>query len=387
MNKKLDEKVLKVIRQDLITYHSRELLAGLFDLDVRRELVAIIMKEHKNLVERDEEIARMIVNETVGTGVIENFLKDPEVTDIGWNGEFLVVEAISERKVYSAEELGIKDIEEYITKIVMKFANAVGKLFNPNNPILDSSYLNMRINAVHPAVATRGTTMAIRVLKPYLALNERNFDGFAPPEVLDFLKGAMRERSNVVISGETGCGKTELHKLLFSFVNPHDRICLIEDIYEMHLKELYPDLDVYAWLINKNVPINDLIKSGLRNNPNWLIVSETRGCEAYEMLQAVLTGHSIVTSVHAAGAQAITRRFTNMCLMNEKNLNEEMITNDILEYFSYGVHLKKVEHHGRIFRYLEEIVAFSPTGTESLFKQHFKEGELIVDYQRLHQLA
>lgn len=151
---------------------------------------------------------------------------------------------------------------------------------------------------------------------------------------------------------------------------------MIEDVQETHAKELFPDKDIYAWITTPKKTISDLVKACLRNNPRWIIVSETRGAEAYEMLQAILSGHHVITTLHAINARAIPRRFVNMCASGY-NINETAVEEDINRYFDFGVHIKKVVINGKVIRYLNEIVEFSDTGTTTVFKQKLINGEFI----------
>ena len=113
---------------------------------------------------------------------------------------------------------------------------------------------------------------------------------------------------------------------------------MIEDVQETHAKELFPDKDIFSWITTPKKAISDLVKASLRNNPRWIIVSETRGSEAYEILQAVLSGHYVVTTLHAVNARAIPRRFVNMCASGFK-INENAVEEDINRYFDFGVHI------------------------------------------------
>ncbi|EMF0203583.1 Flp pilus assembly complex ATPase component TadA, partial [Enterococcus hirae] len=150
----------------------------------------------------------------------------------------------------------------------------------------------------------------------------------------------------------------------------------IEDVQESHIKVLFPEKDIYSWIITPKESISDLVKACLRNNPKWILVSETRGSEAYEMLQAVLSGHFVVTTLHAVSAKAIPRRFVNMCA-SKFSINEDIVSEDIYRYFDFGVHIKKTIIDGKVIRYLNEIVEFTPDGANTLFKQTIVEGNFV----------
>lgn len=212
--------------------------------------------------------------------------------------------------------------------------------------------------------------MALRVSRPKLALTNENFSDFAPMYMYDFFKAAIQARSNIIIAGEVGTGKTEFQKLLLSHVPFEQKIVVIEDVQESHVKTMFEDKDIHSWLTGAKASISDLIKAGLRNNPAWISVAETRGEEAYEMLQAVLSGHNIVTTLHAVNARAIPSRFVNMAKMGY-TVDEKSLLQDIYSYFNFGVHIKKTKINGQVIRYLSELVEFRPDQTAiTLFKQN-----------------
>ena len=372
----VDKKFVSRIQDELMINHSKDMIESLDNPEIRNKLKEIIRKEYRQL--KTEEELEYVLSEIVGTGFIERLLKQPDVTDIGWNGSFLVVETPYSRIEFSKKDIGMDDVDEYINRLVAKYANAVGKAFNDTHPILDAAYNNVRLNAMHKTRSPDGTTISLRVVRESLALTEDNFDFcFAPMFVLDFLKAIMRAGCNLVISGITGTGKTEIQKLAFSYVNPNEKIITIEDVREMHLKKLYPKKDILSWVTTAETTIADEVKASLRNNPRWVVVSETRGSEAYEMYQGLITGQNIVTTLHAESASKIPRRFVSMC-MGAYNVDEKMLTTDILSSFNFGFHIKRVNYNGVTLRFLEEIIEFNVNGNTTLFKQTFEHGKFYV---------
>ncbi|KYD11478.1 hypothetical protein B4102_2206 [Heyndrickxia sporothermodurans] len=374
---KISEDILKDIINDLKIINPELMLEAFTDPIARQALKKVMQKDlpkRHNIILRTEEYIDYALSEIVGLGVIEEIIKDPSVTDISYNGTELIVNTNSEKYVYD-EEIS----ENYIIKLIQKFANAVGKEFTPKNPILDASLNNLRINAVHKSLSPFGTTMALRSSKAEAVLNEGNFKNFAPEYMLDFFEAAIKSRSNIIISGETGTGKTELQKFLVKDIPFDEKIINMEDTLDSYLKELYPNKDIHSWLTSPSISFTDLIKAGLRNNPIWMLVSETRGKEAYEMLQAVLSGHKIITTLHAVDARAIPKRFINMMKVGY-TIDEESVLSDIYNYFHFGVHIEKAEIKGKVVRYLSEIVEFRPDKTSvTVFKQ-IKEGDKITPF-------
>jgi pilus assembly protein CpaF len=362
--------VLKNIQDDLIRNHSDLIVQGLLNQEAREKLKPIVAKEHGHIVNSDQGLIDYIVQETVGTGVIEEIVKDENVTDIGFNGTNLIIETYEDKYEYQGKT---EITEDYIIRIVRKFANAVGKDFSPKEPILDAVFSNIRINAVHGKNSPYGTTMSMRITRPKLALNKDNFKSFAPEFMYDLFEKAVQIRSNIALAGETGTGKTETQKLLISFVKDEEKIIMIEDVLEAHVKEMFPQKDIYSWLITGDVTATDLLKAAFRNNPNWIMITEIRGEESYEMLQAVLSSHNIITSLHAINARAIPKRFKDMAKIGY-NVSDDNFIEDIRSYFDLGVHLKKKKYRGKTIRYLAEVVGFDPTGDVTIFEQRFIDG-------------
>lgn len=368
---------LKHVRKALIGSHANLVVQGMLDKDVRSKLKKIIEEDYDHVTKGNEVVVDYIISETIGTGVIEDILNNPDITDIGYNGSQLIVETNDEKFEY---DTNFDVTEDYIIRLINKFANTNNKEFTPKNPIFDGRFENVRINAVHSqnTAPESGTTMSLRVVRPKLVLGEHNFKGLAPMFMLDFFEAGARAQSNMVISGTTGTGKTELHKLISSYISFKDRILLIEDTPETFMKEMFYDKDVYSWLTTEELSVTDLIKAGLRNQPVWIMVTETRGQEAYEMIQAVLSGHSIITSLHAVDARAIPSRFVNMAKMGYE-FSEESLTEDILRYFNFGIHLERTEYKGHVVRYLQEVVEFTPDGINTIFKQRFLDGKYMFE--------
>ncbi|MGP9043220.1 CpaF/VirB11 family protein [Cytobacillus kochii] len=359
----ISDQVLDEIKKDLKENHSELFLDAFSDLEAREVLKEVLRSTHGTLLSNEERL-NYVIQETVGLGVIDDIInKNPLVTDISFNSTDLIVETPEEKYIYD------KSIsEDYIIKIIQKFAYAVGKELTPKNPILDASFGYLRLNAIHKVNATYGTTMSIRVSRPRLVLTEKNFENFAPKYMLDFFKAAIETKRNILISGEVGTGKTELSKLFTSFIRFNEKVCHAEDTKESHLKVLFPEKDILSTLTSTSVSYSDLIKAFLRNNPVWIIIAEVRDQAAYELIQAVLSGHSTISTLHTVNAEASPTRLVNMAKMGY-DIDEKALMDDIYRYFHLGVHVKKKKIHGKTVRYLSEVVEYLEGGkTLTIFK-------------------
>ncbi|EOT1235855.1 ATPase, T2SS/T4P/T4SS family [Listeria monocytogenes] len=373
---KLEAAIIDEIRTSLRTFYSEVYNEAFSDEAARSALVEIIKQEFPML---DPEQTDYAVQEIVGLGFIEGIMKDQDVTDIAFNGQDVIVERNNAPKErYHLPQLS-DEIEDDVIKKITKFANAVGKDFTNRSPILNASLRQLRINAVHRINSPYGATMALRSSKPVLALNQNNFSEFAPTDVLPLLQALVSIRSNIVIAGETGTGKTELQKLLMSFIDFEERIILIESVLENYAKELFPTKDIFSWLTDEATSTETLIKAALRSHPIWIIIAETLGQEAYEMMQAVLSGHHIITTLHAVNTAAIPERLLNMSKMGYK-VDEKSYLDNVYKYFQIGAHIKKRRINGKMVRYLSELVEYEEDHSiRILFKA--TETEKGFDYQ------
>lgn len=368
----VSENILDGIKKDLKENYPELYLDAFLNIEAREILKDVLRKKHQALLS-DNERLEYVIQEVVGLGVVDDILKkDSLVTDISYNATDLTIESPEDKYTY---EEGIE--EDYIIKMIQKFANAVGKEFTPKEPILDASFSNLRLNAVHKVNSPYGTTMSIRATKPRLALNRDNFKNFAPMYILDLFKAMVEVKSNIVITGEVGTGKTELQKLLVSFIPFEQKMVTIEDTLEGHYKTLFPDKDIMSWITSNSVSFTDLIKASLRNNPNWIIISEVRGKEAYEMIQSVLSGHSTISTAHTVNAKATPTRLVNMSKQGYQ-FDEQALREDIYRYFNFGVHIKKKRIKGKMVRYLSEIVEYLEGEKTSTVFEMKVEGDKLI---------
>lgn len=160
---------------------------------------------------------------------------------------------------------------------------------------------------------------------------------------------------------------TELQKALIGYIPQNKKITLMEDTMDSHIKAIYPQKDINSWCTagdkesENYVGFQKLIKSGLRNNPDWLMISEVRGEEALDLLSAALTGHSIMTTLHATGADNIPSRLSNMVSMNAESPDYDALQLDIVSVLNLGVHMEMVvdDDTGRIYRQIREIFEYT----------------------------
>lgn len=292
--------------------------------------------------------------------ILKKYFKDKNITDISFNGKEIYVQDNVKGRYKIKESVDASDVEKYIKQIT--YQN--NQQFNDEQPILDTEFPNLRINAVHKTLSPYGITASWRSSVPTLKIT--NYDSkVAPKSVFSLLEACIKSSCNVIISGKTGSGKTEMQKYLVGFIKYNEKIIIMEDTLDTHLKEIYPNKDILSWQINtkldKPILFNDLIKAGLRNNPDWIIISETRGSEAYSMLKSCLSGHHIITTIHSNNAKSNVERIIHMC-KEEYNLDQNLLGNMICDNFDIGIHLDHYIDELGVKRFVSEVVEYVSYG-------------------------
>lgn len=359
---------IKFIEDAIDQEYPQLAVEAMFNQAKRDELKACLLKDYKKLSGKDVDDA---LAELVGLGIFEELIKDELITDIGWNGTDLWIKTSQKKYLYNGEE-NIDD--KYIKKIIQRFANYAHQDFSDKNPILNAQLGNIRINAVHQSISPSGVTMSMRHARSKLVLTDENWPQFANPEVYKLFEDIFKIGANVVITGEVGTGKTELQKLLIGLIPDDYKIMMLEDTPETHIKEIYPEKDVYSWLIPESVSHTQMIKETMRNDPDYVILSEARDQAIYEIHQSVLTGHKIILTAHAQDAHAFPARMIGMSKQGF-NVDEKMLLQEIYEYYNIGIHVKKRVINHKTIRYLQEVVEYSKNGLKTLYRQRLVQSK------------
>lgn len=341
------------------------------NLPSQEEIEEAILQEEEEL-DRLAELDKKAEN-LLKTSILKDFLneeKSPNITDISFNGTNLYIQDNKKGRYKVIQPEDTPESQKFnslnIASLMTSIANVKGQQFTEAEPIMDTEMDGYRINAVHKHASPYGTTMAIRISRARLAITPENESILAPEPILIFLKLLMETNENLLISGITGSGKTELQKYLVGAIPDLHKISLMEDTMDSHIKELYPDKDINSWRTLtqesrlKKVGFPELIKAGLRNNPDRLMISEIRGgLEAYDLLVATLTGHSVLTTLHAYSAMHIPSRLRSM-IGQEYSLDPEILGDDIVNHLPYGVHMEMVVlESGEIIRRIREVVEYT----------------------------
>ena len=302
----------------------------------------------------------------------ESFLKDlltnPQVTDISYNGEdfFYVDNDFGRLKSdLSIEKTAAKDF-------IRQIANLSEKQFSFQSPVLDVSIGRYRINALHQSICRKNNEesicFSIRIASSSLKFEENDS---LSEELKELLQVLVDSNVSIVIGGLTGSGKTELQKYLISLMKENTRAIVIDNILELDQFKTKQCLDLNIWQVDEKreeASIENLVRNALRSNPDWLIVAESRGKEMLDVLNSSLTGHPIITTLHAFDINTMPNRMVRMVMMNEQKMSFKDVYNDISYHMRFYIYLKrKYLNDGYVSRYISSIAYLNTHGMETIY--------------------
>jgi len=306
--------------------------------DSAREEVLILIRSSVNseavplsFAER-EQLSREILDEIFGLGPLEPLLKDPTISDILVNRfDRVYVERSGKLEITG---LSFKD-NQHLMQIIDRIVSRIGRRVDESSPMVDARLQDgSRVNAIIPPLALDGACLSIRRFgrDPITARNMLENKTLTEP-MLELLSAVVKGRLNVIISGGTGAGKTTVLNVLSGYIPNSERIVTIEDAAELQLKQEHvvrletrpPNIEGKG-----AVRMRQLVINSLRMRPDRIVVGEVRGEEAFDMLQAMNTGHEgSLTTVHANSPRDALARIENMVSMANLNIPERAIRHQI----------------------------------------------------------
>jgi len=326
-----------------------------------KSLTERILKEEKtiplNFSER-EKLIQEIQDEVLGLGPLEPFMQDPTVSDVLVNGfNKVYIERLGKLEPTPAR---FKD-DAHLRKIIEKIVSAVGRRIDESQPMVDARLADgSRVNAIIPPLALKGSTLSIR----RFAVDPLEMDDLlrfktVSPEIAELLKGIVKARLNVLISGGTGTGKTTLLNVLSRFIPDTERIITIEDSAELQLKQEHVvSLETRPANIEGKgeVTQRDLVRNSLRMRPDRIIVGEVRGSEVLDMLQAMNTGHDgSLCTLHANSPRDALSRLETLIALNTSNLDALSARKYLSSALNVIVHLARLLDGSRKITSIQEL--------------------------------
>src|ERR1700686_1107780 len=355
----IHRKLIQKLNLDKLTDVNRE--------EVRREVSLILEgivhgeSAPMNLQER-ERLVQEVLDEVFGLGPLEPLLADPSVSDILVNTYKRVY--VERRGILEATNVQFRD-DAHLMTIIDRIVSAIGRRVDESSPMVDARLADgSRVNAIIPPLAVDGPTLSIRRFgrHPLRAENLIQNNSLTAP-MMELLRGCVKARLNILISGGTGAGKTTLLNVLSSNISDSERIVTIEDAAELQLHQEHvvrletrpPNIEGKGAVYQRQLMINSL-----RMRPDRIIVGEVRGEEALDMLQAMNTGHDgSLTTIHANSPHDAISRLETMVAMSDLHIPERAIRHQIASAIDVIVQVSRLSDGCRKVINIAEV-----TGTE-----------------------
>jgi pilus assembly protein CpaF len=313
-------------------------------------------------VERDK-LAQEVVDEVFGLGPLEPLLKDDSISDILVNTYNSIY--IERRGMLEKTSLTFQD-NRHLLHIIDKIVSGVGRRIDESSPMVDARLPDgSRVNVIIPPLAVDGPILSIRRFgtSPLGAEDLLRNQALTPP-MLEFLRGCVKARLNIVVSGGTGSGKTTLLNVLSGYISERERIITIEDSAELQMKQEHvvrletrpPNVEGKGAIKQRELVIN-----ALRMRPDRVVLGEVRGEETLDMLQAMNTGHDgSITTIHANTPRDALARLETMAMMGEVRLAEKAVRAQIASAVHIIIQASRMSDGSRRITHITELTgAFS----------------------------
>lgn len=304
----------------------------------------------------------LIDNEINGYGPLTELLEDKNITEIMVNSPNEIYIEIDGQLIKDESVSFIND--EHIVRTIERLIEPLGRTIDTANPMVDSRLADgSRINAVIPPLSTRGPVITIRKFKETMtSIEDLIRIGSLTPYMARFLEAAVKGKLNIIVCGGTGSGKTTLLNIMGGFINSHERIITIEDAAELHLHQKHVislETRITNYESEGEITIRDLVRNSLRMRPDRIIVGEVRGKEAFDMLQAMNTGHDgSLTTLHANGPSDALNRLETMVLMSGLDIPIKAIREYITSAIDIIVNIERMNDGKRKITSICELDGF-----------------------------
>ncbi|HEX4378760.1 MAG TPA: CpaF family protein [Candidatus Acidoferrum sp.] len=351
----IHRKLIQKLNLDRLTEVNRD--------DVRREvtqiLEALVVGESTpmNLQER-ERLATEVLDEVFGLGPLEPLLADPTVSDILVNTHKRVY--VERRGILEMTSIQFRD-DIHLMSIIDRIVSAVGRRVDESSPMVDARLADgSRVNAIIPPLAVDGPCLSIRRFGRDPLTSEDLLQNKTLTEpMLELLRGCVKARLNILVSGGTGAGKTTFLNVLSSYISNRERIVTVEDAAELQLHQDHVvRLETRPANIEGRGAIQQrqLVINSLRMRPDRIIVGEVRGEEALDMLQAMNTGHDgSLTTIHANTPRDALTRLETMVAMGSLNIPDSALRRQIASAIDVVVQVSRLSDGTRKVIALSEI--------------------------------
>jgi len=352
---KVHQRVIELLDLTVASSMSEEQLGQ----DLSRLVEQILQEDKVALNQRERgQMVQDILHEISGLGPLEPLLKDPTINDILVNTHKQVY--VERYGKLERTTVRFRD-EAHLRRIIERIVARMGRRVDESSPMVDARLADgSRVNAIIPPCALDGACLSIRKFsKDPLQVTDLIEKRSLTPEIAELLRGIVRARLNVLISGGTGCGKTTILNILSGFIPTTERIVTIEDAAELQLRQDHVvRLETRPANIEGKGEIaqRDLVRNALRMRPDRIVVGEVRGAETVDMLQAMNTGHDgSLTTVHANSSRDALTRIETMVAMAGFDLPSKALRHYISSALNVIVQLSRLSDGSRKVVSVQEV--------------------------------
>src|SRR5947207_13156153 len=363
LNFKVYQELKSSLHRDLLNKIDVEKVATVRDDRTRSQALAVIQDLVANLQtplsgRERERLSLEVLDEVFGLGPLEPLLQDPGINDMLVNWHKLVY---AERAgILEDTNIRFKD-DTHLMHIIDKIVSGVGLQVDESSPMVDARLADgSRVNVIIPPLAIDGPHLSIRRFG-HVPISEDDLlaNQTLTPQMLELIRGAVKSRLNIVISGGTGAGKTTLLNVLSGYISDKERIVSIEDSAELIMKQRHVvRLECRPANVEGTgaVKQRQLVINSLRMRPDRIVIGEVRGEEALDMLQAMNTGHDgSLTTIHANSPRDAISRMETMALMANLNLPEKAVRQQIASAVAVVIQVSRLSDGTRRVTHITEI--------------------------------
>src|SRR6184192_4320089 len=393
LNFKVYQELKSSLHRDLLNKIDVEKVATVRDDRTRSQALAVIQDLVANLQtplsgRERERLSLEVLDEVFGLGPLEPLLQDPGINDILVNGHKQVY--VERAGILEETNIRFKD-DTHLMHIIDKIVSGVGRHIDESSPMVDARLADgSRVNVIIPPLAIDGPHLSIRRFG-HIPVSENDLltNQTLTPQMLELIRGAVKSRLNIVISGGTGAGKTTLLNVLSGYISDKERIVTIEDSAELIMKQRHVvRLECRPANVEGTGAIKQrqLLINSLRMRPDRIVVGEVRGEEALDMLQAMNTGHDgSLTTVHANNPRDAISRMETMALMANLNLPEKAVRRQIASAVTIFIQVARMSDGTRRVTHLTEITGMEEdtVSMQDVFlfeKQGISQGRVVGNF-------
>ena len=356
-----DKKLLDNLRNKIITNLIDNNIPDdkLLEQYINDEIDETLVGYDLGTIERNH-IFNLIQNEINGYGPITELLSDDSVTEIMVNGPDEIYVEIDGRIIKDDSVSFIND--NHIIRTIQRIVQPLGRTIDASTPMVDARLKDgSRLNAIIPPLSLKGPVLTIRKFSKNLAnIEDVLRKGTMTIDMAKFLEASVKAKLNIIICGGTGTGKTSLLNILSSFIDDSERIITIEDAAELRLHQNHVislETRLVGYEGTGEITIRDLVRNSLRMRPDRIIVGEVRGKEAFDMLQAMNTGHEgSLSTLHANSPEDALNRLETMLLMNDMEIPVSAARGYIEKAINLIVNVERLSDGRRKVTSISEVV-------------------------------